>query len=147
MKIQALFVPGVAYQSTPWWIPCAVLIDVIGYPITESMGDTHHSLQEGTAMSLITQSGATDPEHDPPTEPEIDGRRPRAVPAPRKRAGSGGPRTPAGKAKSSKNAMKAGIFSKSPVVGDERPEDWEAHRQGTLGLLRARWLPRRDVDR
>ena len=24
----------------------------------------------------------------------------------------------------------AGIFSKSPVVGDERPEDWEAHRQG-----------------
>ena len=26
--------------------------------------------------------------------------------------------------------MKAGIFSQSPVVGDERPEDWEAHRQG-----------------
>lgn len=81
-------------------------------------------------MSVITQSGAADPEDDPPTEPEVDNGRLRAVPAPGKRAGAGGPRTPAGKAKSSKNAMKAGIFSKSPVVGDERPEDWEAHRQG-----------------
>jgi hypothetical protein len=78
----------------------------------------------------ITQSAATDPEHHPPTEPEVDGRRLPVVPAPPKRARSGGPRTHGGKLKSSKNAMKAGIFSKSPVVGDEQPEDWEALRQG-----------------
>jgi hypothetical protein len=105
---------------------------VIADPITESMRDPNHSLQEGTGMSLVTQqSGATDPEHDPPTEPAVDGRQLRAVRALHKQAGSGGlNRTPEGKAKSSKNATKVGIFSKSPVVGDERPEDWEALRQG-----------------
>ena len=81
-------------------------------------------------MSVGTQSGSSDPEHDPPPEPELGGDRLRAVPAPLDRAGAGGPRTPEGKRKSSKNATKAGIFSKSPVVGDERPEDWEALRQG-----------------
>ena len=97
-------------------------------------------------MSVITQSGATDPEDDPPTKSEVDGGRLRAVSAPRKPAGSGGPRSPEGKAKSSKNATKAGIFSKSPVLGDERPKDWQALRQG-LWDSSSPLAPRRDVGR
>jgi hypothetical protein len=81
-------------------------------------------------MSVTTQSGAADPEHDPSTKSEADDGQLLAVSAPRKRTGSGGPRSPEGKAKSSKNATKAGIFSKSPVLGDERRKDWGALRQG-----------------
>ena len=43
---------------------------------------------------------------------------------------SGGPRTPKGKRRSSRNATKHGVFSKSPVISDEREEDWIAHFEG-----------------
>jgi hypothetical protein len=42
----------------------------------------------------------------------------------------GGPKTREGKEKSSRNATKLGIFSKSPIVGDERIEDWDERVQG-----------------
>ena len=44
--------------------------------------------------------------------------------------GRGGPRTAEGKRISSLNAMKNGIHSANPTVGDERLEDWEAHLTG-----------------
>ncbi len=41
----------------------------------------------------------------------------------------GGPKTPAGKAASSRNATTHGIFSTLPIIpGVERPEDWETLR-------------------
>ena len=44
---------------------------------------------------------------------------------------STGPRTRAGKTKSSMNSLKHGIFAKVAVVpGMESEEEWEAHRQG-----------------
>lgn len=43
---------------------------------------------------------------------------------------SGGPRTPEGKARSSRNAIKHGIRSQDPVIHDvELQEVWESHRQ------------------
>jgi hypothetical protein len=43
----------------------------------------------------------------------------------------GGPKTAAGKAASSRNALIHGIFTAVPVVpGLEQPEQWEAHRIG-----------------
>ena len=38
--------------------------------------------------------------------------------------GSGGPRTAAGKAKVSRNALKHGVNSESPTAGGESEEDW-----------------------
>jgi hypothetical protein len=44
---------------------------------------------------------------------------------------NGGPRTQAGKAIASRNALKHGITSTDPVIpGLERQEDWLAHRDG-----------------
>ena len=41
----------------------------------------------------------------------------------------GGPKTPEGKAASSRNAITHGVFSSLPIIpGVERPEDWEALR-------------------
>jgi hypothetical protein len=49
---------------------------------------------------------------------------------------STGPKTSAGKAKSSKNALRHGAFSLLPVVeGMELTEDWESHRSGILASL------------
>jgi hypothetical protein len=48
----------------------------------------------------------------------------------------GGPRTAAGKKRSAKNAVRHGIFSQEPVVGDERLEDWEEHLEGLRASLR-----------
>ena len=43
----------------------------------------------------------------------------------------GGPKTKAGKTRSSRNAIKHGIFSSVPVIlGLESLEDWDRHRQG-----------------
>jgi hypothetical protein len=71
-----------------------------------------------------------DRKNDSSTQAQVDGPRLRTVTASNRASSGGGPRTPQGKAKSSKNAMKSGIFSKSPIVGDEKEEDWEKHRQG-----------------
>jgi hypothetical protein len=49
----------------------------------------------------------------------------------------GGPRTPSGKAASSRNARKHGILSPSPVAGGESQEDWEAF----LGSMQERHPP------
>jgi hypothetical protein len=47
----------------------------------------------------------------------------------------GGPKTPAGKARSSKNATKVGTYAKSPVIGDESQEDWEEFLDGLRASL------------
>jgi hypothetical protein len=49
---------------------------------------------------------------------------------------STGPRTPAGKAKVSQNALRHGLSSLLPVLPGESPNDWEAHRDGVLSSLR-----------
>ncbi len=41
-----------------------------------------------------------------------------------------GPKTPQGKARSSRNAMRFGIYATDPVIPGERREDWQAHRAG-----------------
>jgi hypothetical protein len=49
---------------------------------------------------------------------------------------STGPRSPAGKAQSSKNALLHGVYSALPVVaGLERNEDWATHRDGIFKSL------------
>jgi hypothetical protein len=49
---------------------------------------------------------------------------------------STGPKTPAGKGRSSRNALKHGAYSALPVLpGLERAEDWEAHRSGIVQNL------------
>ena len=48
----------------------------------------------------------------------------------------GGPKTAAGKAKVSRNAIKHGIMSKSPVIpGMEEEEEWQAHRAAAVESL------------
>jgi hypothetical protein len=42
---------------------------------------------------------------------------------------STGPRTPAGKARASRNALRHGLHTDLPVIPGERPEDWRAHRE------------------
>src|SRR3990170_6179017 len=42
-----------------------------------------------------------------------------------------GPNTPAGKARSSRNAVKHGMLSTSPVIEElEDPDEWERHLRG-----------------
>jgi hypothetical protein len=50
----------------------------------------------------------------------------------RNAAHSTGPRTPAGKGKSSKNALSHGLRAELPVLPGERAEDWEVHRAGVF---------------
>jgi len=49
----------------------------------------------------------------------------------------GGPKTASGKSKSSLNAVRHGILSQSPVVGDEKLEEWIDHLNG----MRDSWQP------
>lgn len=55
-------------------------------------------------------------------------------PSPNRRGG--GPQTPEGKKRSSQNTRKLGVFSKSPVIGDERQEDWDALVAGLFESLK-----------
>jgi hypothetical protein len=48
---------------------------------------------------------------------------------------STGPRTPAGKGRSSKNALCHGLRAEVPVLPGESPKEWEAHRAGILQSL------------
>jgi hypothetical protein len=48
---------------------------------------------------------------------------------------STGPRTPAGKGQSAKNALRHGLRSVAPVLPGESAEEWEAHRAGVLESL------------
>jgi hypothetical protein len=46
-----------------------------------------------------------------------------------------GPKTPQGKARSSRNAIRSGIHATAPVIPGERPEDWQAHHAGVLASV------------
>ena len=49
---------------------------------------------------------------------------------------STGPKTPAGKARSSRNGARHGLYAVDPALpGLERRETWEAHREGVLRSL------------
>jgi hypothetical protein len=48
---------------------------------------------------------------------------------------STGPTTPAGKARSSRNALRHGLRAELPVVPGERAEDWLAHEAGVVQTL------------
>jgi hypothetical protein len=48
---------------------------------------------------------------------------------------STGPKTPAGKARAGRNALRHGLGSQLPVLPGERAEDWEAHWDGILASL------------
>jgi hypothetical protein len=48
---------------------------------------------------------------------------------------STGPTTPAGKARSSRNALRHGLRSELPVVPGERAEDWQEHEAGVVQSL------------
>ena len=106
-----------------------------------------------------SKNGATepgkseDPKHD--DEPKIEARKAQAgngavgapldAPAPQprgrprkqsRRGQGGGPKTKAGKAAVSRNAIKHGITSASPVIpGMESDEEWQAYRSGIIESL------------
>ena len=61
-----------------------------------------------------------------------------AAPPRKKRTG---PKTPQGKARSSRNAMRFGIHSPAPLIPGESAEEWEEHRAGMLASVeRANYL-------
>ena len=77
---------------------------------------------------------------DPPVEPGVPAEHRHPVPAshpaapPRKKRP--GPKTPQGKARSSRNPTRFGVHSADPVIpGIERLEDWKAHRAGIIASL------------
>jgi hypothetical protein len=51
---------------------------------------------------------------------------------------SAGPRTAAGKARSSQNALKHGMTARSALIPGESPEQWREHREGVLFALGAK---------
>ena len=55
-----------------------------------------------------------------------------AAPPRKKRTG---PKTPQGKARSSRNAMRFGIHSPAPLIPGESAEEWEEHRAGMLASV------------
>jgi hypothetical protein len=85
---------------------------------------------QGVAMD--DQISSRDPQPISPTEPlrAVPGSNPPAPPRQKKRPG---PKTPQGKARSSRNPTRFGIHSADPVIpGLERLEDWKAHREGIV---------------
>jgi hypothetical protein len=59
-----------------------------------------------------------------------------------------GPKTPQGKARSSRNAMRFGIHSPAPLIPGESAEEWDKHRAGMLASLeRANYLETFLADR
>jgi hypothetical protein len=48
---------------------------------------------------------------------------------------SKGPKTPAGKAASSKNARRHGLSALVPVLPGEEPEEWQQHRSSIVASL------------
>lgn len=66
-----------------------------------------------------------------PASPEPVGQGPRSsAPKGPGRGRGGGPKTPAGKAKSAQNSVSHAITSPSPVAGGESQEEWEEFLQG-----------------
>jgi|HubBroStandDraft_6_1064221.scaffolds.fasta_scaffold141749_2 hypothetical protein len=59
----------------------------------------------------------------------VRGSKPPASPREKKRPG---PKTPKGKARSSRNAIRFGIYATDPVIPGESRKKWEAHRAGIL---------------
>jgi hypothetical protein len=51
---------------------------------------------------------------------------------------STGPRTAAGKARSSQNALKHGLTARTALIPGESPEQWREHREGVLLALGAK---------
>ncbi len=77
---------------------------------------------------------------DPHAEPVPPAEHLRAVPgsnppAPSRQKKPPGPKTPQGKARSSRNAIRSGIHATDPVIPGERSEDWQAHRAGVLASV------------
>jgi hypothetical protein len=77
---------------------------------------------------------------DLPAEPAPPAEHLRAVPgstppAPPREKKRPGPKTPRGKARSSRNAIRSGIHATDPVIPGERPEDWQAHHAGVLASV------------
>jgi hypothetical protein len=53
-----------------------------------------------------------------------------------------GPRTPQGKARSSRNAARHGLYSRALVAGDETLDEWHHFRDGVVAAL----CPRRPAE-
>jgi hypothetical protein len=82
------------------------------------------------------QIGSQDPHEEPrppaqPLRPVPPGSNSAAPP----RKKGPGPKTPQGKARSSRNAMRFGIHSPAPLISGESREAWEAHRAGVLASV------------
>ena len=77
-----------------------------------------HEPEEGSESdpAAVGPSGGADPTIDAAT-PTLIGR-------------GGDRKDPKPKRRSSQNATKHGVFATSPVIGDEREEDWNEHREG-----------------
>jgi hypothetical protein len=80
------------------------------------------------------QAGNPDPDAETRAEPlrPVPSSGP-AAPAPKKRPG---PKTPQGKARSSRSALRFGIYATEPVIsGLERLDEWRVHRDGVIASL------------
>jgi hypothetical protein len=82
------------------------------------------------------QAGSPDPNADTraPAEPlrAVPSNGP-AAPSPKKRPG---PKTPQGKARSSRSALRFGIYATEPVIpGIERLDEWRGHRDSVIASL------------
>jgi hypothetical protein len=81
------------------------------------------------------QLGSRDPNAQPVPPAETLHVVPASHPAAPPRKKGPGPKTPQGKARSSRNAIRSGIHATDPVIAGERSEDWQAHRAGVLASV------------